>query len=157
MYENGACAYRQSNIMTADPKRLVLMCYEGAIGSLKQAKAKYESEEYEAKAKAVQRFQDIVNELLCALDFEKGGQIATNLQAIYDYAIRRVLQADMAKETTGFDEVIAMLEDLREAWEEISYGKPKDSAKGDVSSWNAPAKADKPNDAAATYNSYARV
>ena len=156
MYENGACAYRQTNIMTAEPKKLVLMCYEGAIGNLKQAKAKYESKEYEAKAKAIQKFQDIINELLCALDFEKGGQIATNLQAIYDYAIRRVLQADIAKETKGFDEVIGMLEELKEAWEEISYGKQQNGAREDGSSWEAPAEREKQR-AVGTYNPHARV
>ncbi len=156
MYGNGACTYQQTSIMTAEPKRLVLMCYDGAISSLRRAKEKYETEEYEAKARAVQTFQDIVNELLCALDFEKGGQIATNLQSIYDYAIRRVLQADIAKETKGFDEVIGMLQELKEAWEEISYGKQQDSAKKeDTESWNRPAEPEKAS--TGTYGPYARV
>ncbi len=116
-------AYQRTNVMTADPKRLVLMCYEGAISNLKLAKEKYETHEYEAKARAVQKFQDIVNELLCSLDFEKGGQIATNLRTIYDYMIRHVLQADIAREASGFNEVIGMLEELKEAWEEVSNGK----------------------------------
>lgn len=156
MYGNGACAYQQTNIMTAEPKKLVLMCYEGAISSLRRAKEKYEAQEYEAKARAVQKFQDIVNELLCALNFEQGGEIATNLQSIYDYAIRRVLQADIAKETKGFDEVIGMLEELKEAWEEISYGKQQDSAKTeDTESWNRPAEPEKAS--TGTYGPYARV
>jgi flagellar protein FliS len=140
--------------MTAEPKRLVLMCYEGAIGSLKKAKEKYETAEYEAKAKAVKRFQDILNELLCALDFEKGGQIATNLHAIYNYAIRRVLEADVAREIDGFDEVIGMLEELKEAWEEISYGKQQNGARED--DWEAPAERENQR-VVGTYNPHARV
>ncbi len=121
-------AYQQTNIMTADPKRLVLMCYEGAISNLKLAKEKFEAGEYEAKARAVQKFQDIVNELLCSLDFEKGGQIATNLSAIYDYMMRRVLRADVDGELSAFDEVLGMLEELKGAWEEISNNKKRGSA-----------------------------
>ncbi|OEU45539.1 MAG: flagellar export chaperone FliS [Desulfobacterales bacterium S7086C20] len=120
-------AYQRTNVMTADPKRLVLMCYEGAISNLKFAKEKFESGEYEAKARAIQKFQDIVNELLCSLDFEKGGQIATNLSAIYDYMMRRILRADVDGELSAFDEVLGMLEELKEAWEEISNNKKRGS------------------------------
>jgi flagellar protein FliS len=128
MYGNGIGAYRKTDVVTADPKRLVIMCYEGAISNLRLAKKKYEACEYEAKARAVQKFQDIVNELLCSLDFEKGGQIATNLRAIYAYMIRRILQADIEKEHGPFDEVLGMLEELKGAWEEIFYGGKKASA-----------------------------
>ncbi|MBN1843523.1 MAG: flagellar export chaperone FliS [Deltaproteobacteria bacterium] len=128
MHGNGVGAYQQTNVMTADPKRLVIMCYEGAISNLRLAREKYDAREYEAKARAVQKFQDIVNELLCSLDFEKGGQIATNLRAIYEYMIRRILQGDVEKEPSVFDEVLGMLEELKGAWEEIFYGGKKASA-----------------------------
>ena len=128
MHGNGVGVYQQTNVMTANPKRLVIMCYEGAISNLKLAKEKYDAHEYEAKARAVQKFQDIVNELLCSLDFEKGGQIATNLRAIYDYMIRRILQADIEKEHGAFDEVLGMLEELKGAWEEIFYGVKEEPA-----------------------------
>ena len=157
MDRNGAYAYRQTDIMTAEPKKLVLMCYEGAIGSLKQAKRQYEGKDYEAKARSVQRFQDIIGELLCGLDFDKGGQIATNLKSIYDYAVRRVLQADIARDIKGFDEVVGLLEELKETWEQISCGKQEDAEKTDgSSSWQTPTKPDKPN-ATGTYDHYARV
>ena len=40
MYNNGIQAYRKTNVVTADPKRLVIMCYEGAIENLKIGKEK---------------------------------------------------------------------------------------------------------------------
>ncbi len=128
MHGKGIQGYRRTNVMTADPKRLVIMCYEGAISNLRLATEKYDAHEYEAKARAVQKFQDIINELLCSLDFEKGGQIATNLRAIYDYMIRRILQGDVEKEPGVFDEVLGMLEELKGAWEEIFYGGKEESA-----------------------------
>ena len=125
MYGNGFDAYRQTNVLTADPKKLVIMCYEGAISNLKIARESYLSGEYEAKAKAIQKAQDIVNELMCALDFEKGGQIARNLEALYNYMTRRILDADAKRDIKAVEEVVGMLEELKGAWEEVFYGDKK--------------------------------
>ncbi|MBW1739572.1 MAG: flagellar protein FliS [Deltaproteobacteria bacterium] len=53
MYGNGFDAYRRTDVVTADPKKLVIMCYEGAISNLKIAKEKYLSSEYEAQEPGV--------------------------------------------------------------------------------------------------------
>jgi len=119
MYRNGAKAYKQTNVTTADPKRLVLMCYEGAISNMKIAKEKYASKEYEAKGKAIQKVQDILEALMQSLDFEKGGTIAVNLDALYNYMSRRLLECDIDKNEKAMDEVIYLLEELYSAWKEI--------------------------------------
>jgi flagellar protein FliS len=119
MYGKGIGAYQRTDVMTSEPKRLVLMCYDAAIRNLKIAKEKYLSGEYEAKGRAVQKTQDIIGELSCSLDFEKGGQIARNLQAIYNYMNKRLLLADSKGDLNGFDEVAGMLEELKGTWETI--------------------------------------
>lgn len=120
MYGNGINAYRQINVITADPRRLVLMCYEGAISSLKTAREKYISKEYEAKAETVQKAQSIISELMLALDFEKGGEVARNLDSLYNYMLRRIIEGDLKGDMKAFDEVIMMLSELESAWKEIS-------------------------------------
>jgi len=120
MYGNGINAYKQTSVVTADPGRLVLMCYEGAIGSLKIAREKYISKEYEAKAEAVQKAQTIISELMQALDFKKGGEVAGNLEALYNYMLRRITEGDIKGDMKVFDEVILMLGELESAWKEIS-------------------------------------
>jgi flagellar protein FliS len=119
MYGNGANAYKQANVTTADTGRLILMCYEGAIGNLKIAKQKYASREYEAKGKAIQKVQDILDVLMQSLDFEKGGAIAGNLDALYNYMSRRLLEADVNKNEKALDEIIYLFEELESAWKEI--------------------------------------
>ncbi|MCJ7618399.1 MAG: flagellar export chaperone FliS [Desulfobacterales bacterium] len=119
MHGNGIDAYRKTNVTTADPKRLVLMCYEGAISNLKIAREKYASKEYEAKAKAVQKAQDIITLLMQSLDFEGGGKIAVSLEALYNYMLRRLIDGDVKKDTKIIDEVIYLLEELESAWKEI--------------------------------------
>jgi len=122
MYGNGSGinAYRQVNVTTADPKRLVLMCYEGAIGSLKIARETYVSGEYELKGNALQKTQDILSLLMNSLNFEGGGEIARNLESLYNYMLRRILEGDVKKDMKAFDEVILMLSELESAWKEIS-------------------------------------
>lgn len=121
MNGNGIDAYRQTNVTTADPGRLVLMCYEGAISSLKTAREKYISREYEAKAGAVKKVQDVLALLIQSLDFEKGGEVAGNLEALYNYMLRRITEGDVKGDMKAFDEVILMLGELESAWKEIFH------------------------------------
>jgi len=121
MYRNGTQSYQRTNVMTADPKRLVLMCYDGAIDNLKIGKQRLADKDYEGKAKALIKAQDIINELLCALDYEKGGSIAKSLDSLYNYMLRRIFHADLTRDVKAIEEVIGMLTELKAAWEEIFY------------------------------------
>jgi flagellar protein FliS len=123
MYYNGIQSYRKTDIFTSDPVKLVITCYEGAIESLKLAKEKIKEEDYEKKAKAIIKAQDIIDELLCSLDFEKGGVIAANLSNLYNYMLRRILFGDVNKDMTAIDEVIGMLDELLSAWKSIHVQK----------------------------------
>jgi flagellar protein FliS len=99
------------------------MCYEGAIDSLKLAKEKITEKDYEKKAKAIIKAQDIIDELLCSLDFEKGGAIASNLSSLYNYMLRRILHGDVNRDISAIDEVIGMLDELLSAWQSIYLQK----------------------------------
>jgi flagellar secretion chaperone FliS len=124
MYCNGIQSYRKTNVITSDPGRLIIMCYEGAIDSLKLAKEKAQKKDYEKKAKAIIKAQEIIDELLCSLDLEKGGAIAINLSSLYNYMLRRILYGDVNKDIGALDEVIGMLNELLSAWQEVA-SKPE--------------------------------
>jgi len=119
MYNNGVQSYRKTDVITADPKKLIIMCYEGAIDNLKLGKQKLAEKDYEGKTRAFSKSQDFIDELLCALDFEKGGAIARNLEALYNYMLRRILHGNVNQDMEAIDEVIFMLSELQSAWEEI--------------------------------------
>ena len=120
MHCNGIQSYRKTSVVTSDPVRLVIMCYEGAIDSLKLAKEKIKEKDYEKKAKAIIKANDIIDELLCSLDLEKGGAIASNLSSLYNYMLRRILYGDVNKDVGAIDEVIGMLNELLSAWQEMA-------------------------------------
>jgi flagellar secretion chaperone FliS len=119
----GFQAYKKTDVITADPKKLVIMCYEGAIYSLKLAKAKFYARDFEAKGKAIQNALDILNELRSALDFEKGGEIARNLDSLYSFWTQHIIKADQSKDTRGLDQVAAMLEEIKSGLEEAYFGR----------------------------------
>jgi len=121
MYSNGIQSYRRTKVMTADPRKLVMLCYEGAIDNLKIGKQRIAEEDFEARSKALDKAQDIISELLCSLNSEKGGSIAKGLDSLYNYMLRRIMHADLKNDVRAIDEVIGMLTELKTAWEEIFF------------------------------------
>jgi len=121
MYSNGIQSYRRARVMTADPRKLVVLCYEEAIDNLKIGKQRIAEKDYEARSKALDKAQDIISELLCSLNSEKGGSIAKGLDSLYNYMLRRIIHADLKNDLRAIDEVIGMLTELKAAWEEIFF------------------------------------
>jgi flagellar protein FliS len=121
MYSGGIQNYRKTSVLTADGKRLVLMCYEGALEHLRLGKQKYMDKDFEGKAKAFIKVQDIINELRCSLDFEKGGEIARNLDSLYRYILQRLTHGDVNKDMKAIDEIVWVLGELKSAWEQAFY------------------------------------
>jgi flagellar protein FliS len=112
--------YQRTRIETTDPCDLVVLCYEKVIQNLIQAKAHYQEGAFERKSILLYKAMGIINELQCALDFDKGGQIATNLDAVYSYVTTRLLKGDAQVDLSAFDETINILSELKEAWERIA-------------------------------------
>ncbi|HOU78784.1 MAG TPA: flagellar export chaperone FliS [Syntrophales bacterium] len=119
MYQNVAYTYREANVLTANPLKLVIMCYDGAINSLKIAREAYLKKDYETKAKALQKTLDIIHELDASLDMEKGGDISKNLRGLYLFMNQALIEADLKRDLKVFDRIIGLLEELLSAWAAI--------------------------------------
>lgn len=129
MYGNRIGNYQKNDIVTADPKRLVIICYGALIANLKLAKSSMLEKSYETKTKAITKSNEIIIVLMEGLDFEKGGAISINLDAIYNYMLRRILHADVNLDIEALDEIIGIAEELGDSWKQI-FGK-KQQANGD--------------------------
>ena len=117
--------YGQVQIKTANKGQLVVMLYRGAIKNMKRALVQLESKDLEGKGKSLVRAQDIVLELLYALDqqlIDGGNELAQNLQRLYLYAYRRLVHANIHLDPDPIEEVIVLLVNLLDAWEEVSVG-----------------------------------
>lgn len=122
--------YEKISVETAGRMDLVLLCYEKAIQHLDKSRALCEEKKYNEKLVTFDKALGIINELSAALDMEKGGEIAKNLDAIYNYLMRRLLQGDVKRDLTAYDEAIRILSGLREAWESIASESQIDKTAG---------------------------
>ncbi|MES2206819.1 MAG: flagellar export chaperone FliS [Pseudomonadota bacterium] len=110
----------ETSINSASPHKLIVMLYEGAITSLLKAKALMEHKQIAQKGQEISRAISIIDEgLASCLNEEQGGDIAKNLAGLYEYMSRRLMQANLENNVEIIDEVIKLLSDLREAWEQI--------------------------------------
>jgi flagellar protein FliS len=96
------------------------MLYDGALVALLSAKTNIAAGNIAAKGSAISKAISIIdNGLRASLDKDVGGEIAANLDALYDYMSRRLLHANLKNDVTIIDEVHGLLNDLRGAWVEI--------------------------------------
>ena len=90
--------YSQVQIQTANKGKLIVMLYQGAIKFMKMSLLALEKKDMEGKGNALIKAQDIILELLYALDQEmldSGNELALNLQRLYLYSYRRLVQANI--------------------------------------------------------------
>jgi flagellar protein FliS len=115
--------YAQTNMQTgvegATPHRLVQMLYEGALDVIAQAKGAMIRKDYEVKGKKVNHAITIITGLRGGLDLEHGGEVAENLNALYDFMVRRLFQASAKNDTDILDEVAELLREVKAGWDEM--------------------------------------
>ncbi|EPG76035.1 flagellar protein FliS [Leptospira fainei serovar Hurstbridge str. BUT 6] len=111
--------YKSNEISTVSQGRLIVMLYEGAIRFLNVAMENNTPRKYDVVNNNILKAQDIVTELMLALNLEDGGEVANNLLGIYVYVKKRLLEANMRKDSEIMKEIIKYLEDLKNAWDEV--------------------------------------
>ncbi|MCZ2721203.1 flagellar export chaperone FliS [Marinomonas sp. 15G1-11] len=108
-------------IAGADRYEVIQMLMEGAIEKMVMAKVTIESKNMEAKSDFLSKASSILIALRECLDFEIGGEVAENLYALYSYMIDRLIEANLKNDTAVVDEVIALIKDIKSAWDEIPH------------------------------------
>ena len=124
IHTNAASTYAriglETGVAAANPHRLILMLFDGAIAAIADAAAKLSEQRIAGKGQAVSRAIRIIEEgLKASLDLESGGEIAGSLNEMYDYMSRRLLLASLRNDRAGLDEVARLLGELRGAWLDI--------------------------------------
>lgn len=117
--------YHRTAIQTADPLQLIILCYDGVISDLNQAKELHERHEMNDAYERIRHAQDIITELLIGLDYERGGNIARNLNSIYNFVLRQLIGINSRKDASIYDDLVRILSNLRDGWESVklTYGQ----------------------------------
>ncbi|PZD97842.1 flagellar export chaperone FliS [Paenibacillus sambharensis] len=106
--------YQQSSVQTASRGQLIIMLYDGAIRFTRQGIAAIEESNIQATNHNLQRTQTIIHELVACLDMKY--PIAQNLVLVYEYMLRRLIEANIKKKKEPAEEVLSYLLELKEAW-----------------------------------------
>ncbi len=114
-------AYRHGQVASAGPVRIIILLYEGALQSCRQAAERFEDPRQ--RGESLGRAHRIVTELMASLDYDKGGEIATNLDGLYGFVLDAITHANVDEEERVLGPAIQVLETLVSGWREIEAAK----------------------------------
>lgn len=108
-----------TGIEQASPHRLIQMLMGGAIDRIAIAKGAMERKDTANKGAHISWAISIIDGLRASLDKNAGGEIAQNLDDLYDYMIRRLMRANMEDNPDLLDEVLSLLRSIKDAWDSL--------------------------------------
>jgi len=121
-YAQAAATYQRNAILTASPEKLVKLLYDGALKHLEKSRAGL-SDQKTARSSDVglslSRAMGILGELRASLDHAAGGQIAADLDRLYEYSLDQLSQANLTRTPDGVTNTLQVMRTLKEGWDGI--------------------------------------
>ena len=115
----------ETGVIAASPHKLIIMLYEGAELAVRMAIKHMNDGDIAKKSTAISKASTIVVEgLRSALDLKQGGDIAQQLDALYEYMNQRLMLAHIKNQVAPLEEVLGLLRELHGAWEQIGPTNP---------------------------------
>ena len=114
----GIGGYKKTSINTASREQILLLLYQAAIKNCKKAIEAIDAGEIAEKGEYIGKLQDIIVELMNSLDFEVGGQIATELNSLYDFIMHQSTKANTQIDVEPLHGCLRILNTLYEGWSE---------------------------------------
>lgn len=122
-FGKGANAYQQvhshGGVESADPHGLITLLMDGALERLVKARGHMQRGEIAAKGEVIGRIIEIIGGLRDALDPKVETPLVGQLDALYDYMSRRLLQANLRNDVAALDEVSTLLNRIRASWAQV--------------------------------------
>ena len=109
----------RSELLQAQPTRMLVMCYDETLVALEEAILAIEKDDIEARCNAVAVAAELLATLFLCLDMKNGGVIAENLSRIYAFILEGLPRINLHNDPAAAEGAIALLMPLREAWFEL--------------------------------------
>lgn len=107
------------DVESASPHRLIELMMDGALDRIASAAGFLARGEVGPKGESVSKAINLIEGLRASLDHSRGAPVVTNLDALYEYMARRLLESNLRNDSAGFDEVGRLLREIRDAWHAI--------------------------------------
>ena len=108
-----------TGVSSANGVQLIQMLFDGLLESLAATKGHIQNGAIVEKGKSIARASRIVIGLQGALDFERGGDLANNLNDLYGYVTRRLLHVNARNDLDALEEIFGLMNEIRSAWEGV--------------------------------------
>ncbi len=106
-----------TSVLGRSSVELIVLVYDRIADNLAQAVFAILEKRDDSLTDSINQASDLISQgLVATLDFDRGGEIALNLNSIYDYCLRGLLQARLRKDGAAIKDIAVLLADLREAW-----------------------------------------
>jgi|TARA_R110000787_G_scaffold77726_2_gene170774 flagellar secretion chaperone FliS len=109
----------ESEVNFASPHRIIQMLMEGALSKIATARGCIARNDIAEKSRQITWGMNIIQGLRTSLDAQKGGEVAANLDALYEYMGRRLLEANVSNDVAILDEVSSLLMEVKAGWDNI--------------------------------------
>ncbi len=114
MSVNAYNKYKEQSVMTMTPGEMVVRLYDEVIQQLNRAVYFIEENDIQGANLSLQKSQRIINHLKATLDHKY--EISNNLSQLYDFIISRIVQGNIRKEAAPLQEVLPLVEELKDAF-----------------------------------------
>lgn len=108
--------YRENSIFTASPEELTLMLYNGLVKFIMRGIDSIEKKDIQEANSNIIKAQNIISEFMNTLDMKY--ELSASLNSIYDYMLRRLIDANITKDKDIMEEVLEFAKTLRDTWEQ---------------------------------------
>ncbi len=110
---------KQSDKQEEDPYKVIAILMKNALESINIAKITMAQKQIEEKGRFISLAITLIDGLKASLDIDKGGEIAENLNGLYDYMMARLVEANLKNDLDMLDEVSELLTTVKEGWDGI--------------------------------------
>jgi flagellar protein FliS len=121
---NGLSTYRSmtayGGLADATPHRVIQLLLDAAVSRISEACGHVERGEVQAKGEKIAKVLGIIEALVLGLDKTVGGELAENLERLYDYASRTLLKANLENRVDLLKEVGSLLREIKQGWDGIA-------------------------------------
>jgi flagellar protein FliS len=121
-YANQAARYREAELSSASPGQLVVMLFDKILLTLRRARIAAEARKIEERVELLLKANEMITELRISLDFEQGGAISQNLDALYAFSLRQLFEASRSGDVAKIDGVLRVMSELRDAFAQVVSG-----------------------------------
>ncbi len=108
--------YQESNVNTADPKKIMIMLFDACIQFLGKAAVAIEEKKYADKTANINSAKQILREFMRTIDLENGNDTSKHLYLFYNRQINNLTKVSIHRDLELLKKITQDLTDIRNAF-----------------------------------------